>query len=53
MLRAGDEVIDPWNRKLKPANVILLEEPFGRLREGMEEIADFVACMDLPLDLAI
>lgn len=53
LLSRGYEITDPWNRKLNPADYIILEEPFGRLRTGMDDIIDFVACIDLPLDIAL
>ncbi|QHW34022.1 hypothetical protein GZH47_26665 [Paenibacillus rhizovicinus] len=52
-LRQGHEIIDPWNRKLQPAKYILVEEPFGRLREGMDELIHTVVCIDLPLEIAL
>lgn len=30
-----------------------MEEPFGRERAGMNELIDFVACIDLPLEVAL
>lgn len=53
LLSQGYEITDPWNRRLKPAGYIILEEPFGRLRTGMDDIIDFVACIELPLDIAL
>jgi uridine kinase len=53
LLSQGKAIKDPWNRKLKPADYIILEEPFGRLRTGMNDIIDFVACIELPQDIAL
>ncbi len=53
LLSQGKAIKDPWNRKLKPANYIILEEPFGKLRTGMNDIIDFVACIELPQDIAL
>lgn len=49
----GHEIIDPWNRRLKPASIIIVEEPFGRLREGMQELIHTVVYIDLPLEIAL
>jgi uridine kinase len=53
LLSQGKAIKDPWNRKLKPADYIILEEPFGRLRTGMNDNIDFVACIELPQDIAL
>lgn len=53
LLSQGKAIKDPWNRKLKPADYIILEEPFGRLRTGMNDIIDFVACIELPQEIAL
>ena len=52
-LLEGRGVTDPWNRQLKPAKYILVEEPFGKLRTGMKEIIHYLVGIELPLDLAI
>ncbi|SEO06908.1 AAA family ATPase [Paenibacillus sp. OV219] len=49
----GNEIIDPWNRRLKPAKYIIVEEPFGRLREGMNELIHTVICIDIPLEISL
>ena len=38
---------------LEPARFIVMEEPFGRERPGMETLVDFVVGLDTPLDLAL
>jgi uridine kinase len=35
------------------ARVIVLEEPFGRERAEIADLIDFVACIDLPLEIAL
>lgn len=52
-LRGGKPIVDPCNRELQPAKYIILEEPFGRAREGMKELIDYIACIQLPLDIAL
>lgn len=41
------------NGILEPARFIVMEEPFGRERPGMETLVDFVVGLDTPLDLAL
>lgn len=54
LLSHGTAVVPPdSNRTVEPASVIVMEEPFGRTREHMEELVDFVACIDLPLEHAL
>jgi uridine kinase len=38
---------------LEPARFIVMEEPFGRERPGLETLVDFVVGLDTPLDLAL
>ena len=53
-LRSGMPITPPTSdREIKPARIILMEEPFGRTREGMDKLVDFVACIDVPLDIAL
>ncbi|AZN41153.1 nucleoside/nucleotide kinase family protein [Paenibacillus albus] len=52
-LYEGNEIVDPWNRRLKPAKYIILKEPFGRLREGMDALIHTVICIDIPLEIAL
>jgi uridine kinase len=53
-LRYGKAISLPDNRgMLKTARFIVIEEPFGRERDKMNELIDFVACIDLPLEIAL
>lgn len=52
-LKNGRKVIDPWSREVLPTDYIVVEEPFGRLREGMKEVLDFVVCLKIPLDISL
>jgi hypothetical protein len=53
-LRNGTAITLPHNGALvRPAPVILLEEPFGRERAEMEGLIDMVVCIDLPLEIAL
>ncbi|MFC5528348.1 hypothetical protein [Cohnella yongneupensis] len=52
-LSQGYEVTDPWGRKLKPAKYIILEEPYGRLREGMNALIHTSVCIDVPLEISL
>ena len=38
---------------IKIARFIVMEEPFGRERAKMNELIDFVACITLPLEVAL
>lgn len=49
----GRPVQLPNNQILKSAKYIIVEEPFGKGREGMSEIIDFVVCIDIPLEVAL
>jgi uridine kinase len=53
-LRYGKAISLPNNRgMLNTARFIVIEEPFGRERDKMNELIDFVACIDLPLEIAL
>ncbi|MEK8130753.1 hypothetical protein WMW72_22870 [Paenibacillus filicis] len=52
-LREGRPVVDPWNREVTPGAYLIVEEPFGREREGMAELIDYIACIQLPMDIAL
>jgi uridine kinase len=53
-LRNSTAITLPHNGALvRPAPVILLEEPFGRERAEMEGLIDMVVCIDLPLEIAL
>jgi|APSaa5957512622_1039677.scaffolds.fasta_scaffold16456_2 uridine kinase len=54
LLSHGTPVTPPNSqREIKPARIIVMEEPFGRTREGMGELVDFVACIDVPLEIPL
>lgn len=54
MLRRGEAISLPGNKGMvKSASFIVMEEPFGRERAGMNELIDFVVCIDLPLEVAL
>jgi uridine kinase len=42
-----------FNGVLKPARFIIVDEPFGRERPGMNELVDFVVGLNTPLDIAL
>ena len=47
-------LVFPRNERiLGPATYIVIEEPFGREREGMKELIDFVIALDTPLEVAL
>jgi uridine kinase len=53
-LRAGAAIALPEDRGvLAPAPVILLEEPFGRMRREMAPLIDFAAHLDVPVDVLL
>ncbi|MBD2101659.1 P-loop NTPase fold protein [Leptolyngbya sp. FACHB-261] len=53
-LRHGKSIFLPDNKGLiKTASFIVMEEPFGRERAKMNELIDFVACISLPLEVAL
>ena len=54
MLRHGESISLPDNKRMiKAASFIVIEEPFGRERAEMNGLIDFVACIDLPLEVAL
>lgn len=54
LLSQGAPVIPPDSgREVKPARFIVMEEPFGRRRRGMDALVDFVVCIDIPLEIAL
>jgi uridine kinase len=53
-LRAGAAVAHPVSGEvIQPARLIVLEEPFGRERDEIAHLIDFVVCVDLPLEIAL
>ncbi|PWV94488.1 uridine kinase [Paenibacillus cellulosilyticus] len=49
----GSTIVDPWGRTIHPAQTIVVEEPFGRLREGMSELIDGSVSIDIPLEISL
>jgi len=53
MLKNGKPVLDPDSGiEIKPAPFLILEEPFGRGREALRDLIDFVVYVDTPLEVA-
>jgi uridine kinase len=53
-LRNGKAISLPANKgEVKPAKFIVLEEPSGRARTGLQELIDMVVLLDLPLEIAL
>ena len=53
-LRCGERVELPEDRRIvEPAELILVEEPFGRLRSEMAGLIDLAAYLDLPADVLL
>jgi len=52
-LKHGESIIHPETQEeIKPARFLILEEPFGRGREALRELIDFVVLVDIPLETA-
>lgn len=51
-LKSGNKIVDPRGREILPTNYIVVEEPYGRLREGMD-LLDLVAFIQIPLDVSL
>ena len=50
----GNSIKIPNKDKLiNPAKFVIVEEPFGRGRQGMDKLVDFVVCLDTPLEIAL
>ncbi|MCM3782025.1 AAA family ATPase [Neobacillus mesonae] len=49
----GRSIELPNGQILRSEKYIIVEEPFGRGREGMAELIDFVVCIDIPLEVAL
>lgn len=53
-LRSGKAISLPANQgEIEPAKFIVLEEPSGRARAGLQELIDMVVLIDLPLEIAL
>jgi uridine kinase len=52
-LREGKPVSSPTGRVVEPGQVILIEEPFGRMRIEMAPLIDFAVLLDAPFDVLL
>lgn len=52
-LKSGIAVEGPRGGRVEPASYIVLEEPFGRARPDVAGLIDFVAFLDVPLEIAL
>ena len=53
-LRSGQSVVNPrYQRSTEPARYLVLEDPFGRARTETAPLVNFVAALDLPLEIAL
>ena len=53
-LRSGATIQLPDDKgAIEPCRVIVLEEPFGRERDELATLIDYVICIDLPLEIAL
>jgi uridine kinase len=53
-LRAGVAIAHPQSDELiQPSRIVVLEEPFGRARDELAGLIDFVVCVELPLEIAL
>ena len=52
-LREGKSIVHPLTGEIiHPAPYLLLEEHFGRARDGMRDLIDFLVYLDIPLEVA-
>jgi len=52
-LKNGESVIHPKTKQeIKPNRFLIIEEPFGRGRETLRDLIDFVVYIDTPLEVA-
>jgi uridine kinase len=53
-LRMGNKALHPnGTTTLQPTGYIVVEEPFGRERQEMAPLIDFVVVIDVPLEIAL
>ena len=53
-LRGGASVLYPTSgHSIAPAAFVVVDEPFGRARAEVRNLIDFVACLDVPLEVAL
>jgi len=52
-LKTGKAIIHPeTGLEVKPTRYLILEEPFGRGRDALRELIDFLVYVDIPLEVA-
>jgi uridine kinase len=52
-LSQGKSIVHPLTGQvMQPKSYLLLEEHFGRARDGMRDLIDFLVYLDLPLEVA-
>jgi uridine kinase len=52
-LKTGKSIIHPETEKeIKPDRFLIIEEPFGRGRDALRNLIDFVVYVDTPLEMA-
>jgi uridine kinase len=52
-LKNGNSIIHPESKKeIKPRRFLIIEEPFGRGRNALHDLIDFVVYVDTPLEVA-
>jgi uridine kinase len=53
-LRSGIAITPPdTSVAIQPARFLIVEEPFGRGRDQMQDLIDFVAHIEIPLEIAL
>lgn len=53
-LRSGNTIVAPDTTVcIQPTHVLLVEEPFGKARDQMRNLIDFVVHVDIPLEIAL
>lgn len=52
-LRAGEAITLPGGRVVEPADVLVIEEPFGRMRKEMAGLIDLAVHIDVPADVLL
>jgi uridine kinase len=52
-LKNGKSIIHPETKKeIRPGRFLIIEEPFGRGRDALHDMIDFVVYVDTPLEVA-
>ena len=52
-LKNGEAILHPDTKEeIKPKRFLVLEEHFGRERDAMKELIDYVVLIDIPLEIA-